>query len=65
MGGWLRLAAASAVMVTTWRWLRDWGTTPAERWMILPGDEVIRDPADITTLAVPIEAPAADVWLPL
>jgi hypothetical protein len=30
--------------------------------MILPGDELIRDPADMTTLAVPIEAPAADVW---
>ncbi len=28
----------------------------------LPGDELIRDPADMTTLALPIEAPAADVW---
>ena len=62
MGGWLRLAAASAVMFTAWRWLRNWGSTPAERWMILPGDELIRDPADMTTLAVPIDAPAADVW---
>ena len=61
MGGWLRLAAVSAVMFTAWRWLRDWGATPPERWMILPGDELIRDPADMTTLAVPIEAPAADV----
>jgi hypothetical protein len=33
--------------------------------MILQRDELIRDPADMTTLAVPIEAPAADVWLPL
>ena len=63
MGGWLRLAAASAVMFTAWRWLRDWGATAAERW-ILPGDWLIRDPADMTTLAVPIEAPAAEVWLP-
>lgn len=62
MGGWLRLAAAGAVMVTAWRWLRDWGATAAERWMILPGDELIRDPADMATLAVPIEAPAAHVW---
>ena len=30
--------------------------------MILPGDELIGDPAAMTTLAVPIEAPAADVW---
>ena len=30
--------------------------------MILPGDELVRDPADMTTLALPIEAPAADVW---
>ena len=56
MGGWLRLAATSAVMFTAWRWLRNSGSTPAERWMILPGDELIRDPADMTTLAVPIEA---------
>ena len=49
-------------MFTTWRWLRNWGATAAERQMALPGDELIRDPADMTTLAVPIEAPAADVW---
>jgi hypothetical protein len=48
-------------MFTTWRWLRDWGATAAERWMILHGDELIPDPGDMTTLAVPIEAPAADV----
>jgi hypothetical protein len=30
--------------------------------MILPGDELIRNPADMTTLAVTIEAPAVDVW---
>ena len=29
--------------------------------MILHGDELIPDPGDMTTLAVPIEAPAADV----
>ena len=62
MSGRLRLAAASVVMVTAWRWLRDWGATPAERWRILPGDELIRDSADMTTLAVPIVAAAADMW---
>jgi hypothetical protein len=62
MGGWLRLTVAGVVVFATRRWLRDWGATPAERWMILPGDELIRDRADMTTLAVPIQAPAADVW---
>ena len=62
MGRSLRLLVAVAVVFTTWRWLRNWGATAAERQMALPGDELIRDPADMTTLAVPIEAPAADVW---
>lgn len=62
MGGPLRLLVAGVVVFTTWRWLRNWGATAAERQMALPGDELIRDPADMTTLAVPIEAPAADVW---
>ena len=62
MGASLRLVFAGVVMVTTWRWLRDWGATPAERWMVLPGDELIRDAAEMTTLAVTIEAPASDVW---
>ena len=62
MGASLRLVLAGVVMFATWRWLRDWGNTPAERWMVLSGDELIRDPAEMTTLAVPIQAPAADVW---
>jgi len=62
MGGWIRLLVVGAMVFTTWQWLRNWGATAAERQMALPGDELIGDPAAMTTLAVPIEAPAADIW---
>src|SRR5690348_18017794 len=62
MGGWLRFLVVGAIAFTTWQWLRNWGATAAERQMALPGDELIGDPAAMTTLAVPIEAAAADIW---
>ena len=62
MGGRLRLLVAGVIVFTTWRWLRNWGATAAEQQMAWPGDELVRDPADLTTLAVSIDAPAADVW---
>src|SRR5258705_9797969 len=62
MGGWLRLLVVSAMVFTTSQWLRNWEATAAERQMALPGDELIGDPAAMTTLAVPIEAAAADIW---
>jgi hypothetical protein len=62
----VKLAAliTSAVLagLVAHRRLRDWGATPAERRSWFPGDELIRDPADTVTLAVGIEAPAAEVW---
>jgi hypothetical protein len=40
----------------------DWGATPKERQAPLPGDDVIHGAATITTRAITINAPAADVW---
>jgi hypothetical protein len=42
--------------------LRNWGATAAEREMALPGDEFVPEPADVTTRAVTINAPAENVW---
>ncbi len=40
----------------------DWGSTLEERHAPLPGDDVIPDAATVTTRAITIHAPAADVW---
>ena len=45
------------------RWLgKSWGATGAERQRLMPGDEVVTDPAFVTTHAITIDAPPADVW---
>jgi hypothetical protein len=53
----IALAAASARQR-----LRDWGATPEEKRSVLPGDELIGEPADTVTRAVGIGAPAEEVW---
>lgn len=42
--------------------LRDWGASALERLEYLPGDELVPDPVDSSTLAVDIDVPAAEVW---
>ena len=41
---------------------RNWGATTDESAATLPGDELVGEPAEQTTLAVTVAAPAADVW---
>ena len=41
---------------------RHWGTTADEAAATLPGDELVPEPAETTTLAVTIAAPAQEVW---
>jgi hypothetical protein len=41
---------------------RDWGATAAEAAARLPGDDLVPDPAENTTLAVTVAAPAEEVW---
>jgi hypothetical protein len=43
-------------------WLMNWGATPAERGMALPGDELLPDPSRRFTRAITIQAPATEVW---
>ena len=44
------------------RRFRDWGATKGECEAVLPGDELIPEPADVTTRAVTVEAPSDEVW---
>lgn len=44
------------------RWVRTWGASGAERRAVLPGDDLVPEPADTTTLALGIDAPASEVW---
>lgn len=41
---------------------RNWGATHGEVARVLPGDELVPGPAEQTTLAVTVEAPAEEVW---
>ena len=52
------VAAGSAVRRAT----HGWGATDAERRELLPGDELVADPAIVATRAVTIDAPAGEVW---
>jgi hypothetical protein len=44
------------------RWSSQWGATTAEAGGVLPGDDLVVEPAVQTTHAVTIDATAADVW---
>lgn len=41
---------------------RNWGATPDEVARTLPGDDLVPEPAEETTLAVDVDAPAEAVW---
>jgi hypothetical protein len=41
---------------------RNWGATAAEIGMTYPGDEFVPEPAEQATLAVPVDAPAREIW---
>ena len=56
------IALASAAAVTARHQLRNWGATPRELALELPGDELIADPASTTTRAIAIHAPPHEVW---
>lgn len=53
-------AALYALRVRPWH--RRWGATEEEVTDVLPGDEFVRSPKDVSTHAITIDAPVGDVW---
>jgi hypothetical protein len=43
-------------------WMLNWGTTKEERKQALPGDEIVQAPRYLSTRAITINAPPAQVW---
>jgi hypothetical protein len=62
MGKLLAAATSAAVLLRLVHARRNWGATPQEAGAVLPGDEFVPEPAEQTTLAVSVHAPAAEVW---
>jgi hypothetical protein len=58
----LGLVGYMAIATAVWPWHRTWGTTTAEQFMSLPGDDVIRDPAHELMHGITIDAPPEAVW---
>jgi hypothetical protein len=58
----LFLGGAGALGLQALHARRNWGATPDEVAAMLPGDEFVPDPAEQTTLAVTVDAPADAIW---
>ncbi len=60
------LAAAAGIEVATYpawrRWCLTWGATGEEAERSLPGDDLLAEPAVVTTRAVFVDAPPQAVW---
>ena len=59
-GRWL--APSLLLLGLAYRATHRWGATVAEHRATLPGDELVADPAIVSTRAVTIDAPAEEVW---
>jgi hypothetical protein len=55
-------ASTPARLVAAAAGVRNWGATGREQDSALPGDELVADPASVTTRAVTVAAPAEEVW---
>lgn len=53
---------SAAALLTARATLRNWGATKAECRAVLPGDELVADPAVVITRAVTVEAAPDDIW---
>jgi hypothetical protein len=60
--GCLILGAALASWPLSQRWLKNWGSTPAERARDWPGDRLVPSPHEAYLRAIAIDASADDVW---
>lgn len=58
--------AMTILVLPTWpitrRWLKDWGSSSAERERAWPGDHLASEPETVYTRAITIDAPRAKVW---
>jgi hypothetical protein len=62
LGAFLSTTVAVAAGLQAVHTRRNWGATSEEASAVLPGDDLVPEPAEQTTLAVAIAAPAEDVW---
>ena len=65
ISGGILLLFAIAILVHIFvirHWYRNWGATPDERRMALPGDEFIPPHSDVTTRAITILMPKEKIW---
>ena len=60
--GLLIAAGAGAAGLQAAHLRRNWGATTEEASAVLPGDDLVPEPAEQTTLAVSVAAPAEDIW---
>jgi hypothetical protein len=54
------LAALYGVVIGPWQ--RRWGATDEEVARAMPGDDLVSNPLEVTTRAVTVNAPPADIW---
>ena len=57
-----QLAALGAAAFASRRYYRNWGATHHECETTYPGDELVPDPAIVSTQAVSVDAPADVIW---
>jgi hypothetical protein len=58
----LLVLAIAAYFVIGWPWISRWGATDEEVQRTLPGDELVPNPAFVTTRAVTINAPPEAIY---
>lgn len=56
------VSMAAAYVCAIRPWLRRWGANDDEVERALPGDDLVHDPAIVSTWSVTVDAPAHDVW---
>ncbi len=59
---WVVIAVLSIYDTVVRPWMLDWGSTPTERTMSLPGDEIPDETMTYHTRAITIDAPPESVW---
>jgi hypothetical protein len=58
----LVVTGAASALAAGLHYTHRWGATPEEHAEALPGDELIPEPAGVTTRAVTVDAAPAEVW---